>query len=508
MKIRLLSFIMAVTMLFTVLAPSAAMAAKKNKTQSVSATEEDLNFEIEMTSAKSEEKSGTKTDKDGKKDKDGEKDEDGEADDSKEAQLTLEEQQEELEKNLAEVEETLAELEKSSKVKEEYIDTLDHKIDYMNKQLKLLENENKKISKEIDALKPDIEENEKKLAELTDQLEEAQKEYNKLEKRFQSTYDAYCYRLKVMYISGDFNVISALLSCRDLSGFLTRYEMIKTVAKSDTELLRKVNAQMDEITTKKNGIDEKKAEVEKTKAKLDKEKSDLVSKQKSVESNREVIANKKTALAVDRAESDRLLAQLTAQNKQYTEYRNEDEELIAAVEQEIQNLIAGVIKPEEATTVAASDRPDTEEDPLRETDSDVYSKSDAVLNLTYPVPNHRSISAGFPNYSSGRYHGGVDFPCPKGSKVVAAQKGIVITVKRLNYSYGYYVMIYHGTDSAGRSVVTLYAHNSSILVSVGDTVEKGEAIAKSGSTGNSTGPHCHFEVRLNGVRSNPNNFLS
>ncbi|MCC8073449.1 MAG: M23 family metallopeptidase [Clostridiales bacterium] len=128
--------------------------------------------------------------------------------------------------------------------------------------------------------------------------------------------------------------------------------------------------------------------------------------------------------------------------------------------------------------------------------------------MSYPVPSTHSISAGFPNYSSGSYHGGIDFPCSTGSKVCAAQKGIVITVKRLTYSYGYYVMIYHGTDSQGRSVVTLYAHNSSILVSVGDTVEKGEQIAKSGSTGNSTGPHCHFEVRLNGTRVNPLNYIS
>lgn len=128
--------------------------------------------------------------------------------------------------------------------------------------------------------------------------------------------------------------------------------------------------------------------------------------------------------------------------------------------------------------------------------------------MVYPVPGHKSISAGYPNYSSGKYHGGIDFPCPTGSKVVAAQKGIVITVKRLDYSYGYYVMIYHGTDAKGRSVVTLYGHNSSILVSTGQSVEKGEQIAKSGSTGNSTGPHCHFEIRFDGVRANPKNYLS
>ena len=82
------------------------------------------------------------------------------------------------------------------------------------------------------------------------------------------------------------------------------------------------------------------------------------------------------------------------------------------------------------------------------------------------------------------------------------------TVTRLDYSYGYYVMISHGTDARGRSVVTLYGHNSSILVSNGQSVKKGEQIAKSGSTGNSTGPHCHFEVRFNGQRANPKNYLS
>ena len=128
--------------------------------------------------------------------------------------------------------------------------------------------------------------------------------------------------------------------------------------------------------------------------------------------------------------------------------------------------------------------------------------------MTYPVPGHYTVSAGFPNYSSGKYHGGLDFPCSVGSKVVAAQSGVVITVKRLDYSYGYYVMIYHGTDSHGRSVVTLYAHNSSILVGTGQTVKKGQQIAKSGSTGNSTGPHSHFEIRLNGTRVNPTYYLS
>ena len=401
----------------------------------------------------------------------------------------------------------LKELEKSSKVTEEYIDTLDQKIGYINEQLTILEDKNQKIQDEKKKLEKKIEANQKKVDALQAEVDKAQAEYDKLYSEFQAVYSAYCFRLKAMYMSGSYNVFTALLTCKDISSFLTRYEMIKTVSKSDSRLLKEVNSKMQEVTTKKNGLADKKSEFDKKKAELDSQKKELNAKQKTIEKNSNSIASKKASLATDRAESDRLLAELTAQNKQYTEFRNEDSALIEQVESEIQAVISGVKPPDEITTAVAGNTSQKVE-AIEQSKSDVYSKSDAVLNMKYPVPGKHGISAGFPNYSSGKYHGGIDFPCATGSKVVAAQKGVVITVKRLNYSYGYYIMIYHGTDSQGRSVVTLYAHNSSILVSPGDTVKKGETIAKSGSTGNSTGPHCHFEVRLNGSRVNPKNYLS
>lgn len=122
--------------------------------------------------------------------------------------------------------------------------------------------------------------------------------------------------------------------------------------------------------------------------------------------------------------------------------------------------------------------------------------------LGYPTSS-RTISAGFPNYSSGRYHGGIDFPVPPRTPVKAAEDGTVTIRKDLNYSYGHYLLITHSGGLA-----TLYAHNSKIIVKQGDHVKKGQIIAYSGSTGNSTGPHCHFEVRLNGNRVNPQNYLA
>lgn len=486
MKIKLLSIVMALTLLFSATIPYIALAAETTADSAKNSTS------TTGTTAAGEEQSTTEMDEKARH----------------EAQLMLEKQQKELENNIKDAEKKLAELEKDSKVTEEYIDTLDQKIGYINERLTMLENENQQIQGDINKLKPEIEENEKVLEELSKQVDKAQAELKKLEDKFQSVYEAYCMRLRVMYISGDYNILTALITCKDISSFLTRYEMIKSVSKSDTELLKEVNDKTKEIVTKKDGLDEKLREYTNIKSKYDEQKASLVAKQKKIESNSEEIASQKISLATDRAESDSLLAKLTAQNQQYTEFRNEDSALVEAVEKEIQDLIAGIKSPDEVTTAVKSDKPGNNTDTVQGGKSDVYSNSDAVLNMTYPVPGYYGVSAGFPNYSSGKYHGGIDFPCPTGSAIVAAQDGIVITVKRLDYSYGYYVMVYHGTDAKGRSVVTLYAHNSSILVSAGDSVKRGQQIAKSGSTGNSTGPHCHFEIRFDGAKVNPTHYLS
>ena len=117
-----------------------------------------------------------------------------------------------------------------------------------------------------------------------------------------------------------------------------------------------------------------------------------------------------------------------------------------------------------------------------------------------PCPNGTFNGNDYPNYSSGAYHGGRDISCPKGTPVYAAADGIVVKATYMNTSYGNHIMIAHGND-----VYTLYAHNSELLVSVGDEIKQGQQIALSGDTGNSSGPHLHFEVRVNGSRYKENN---
>lgn len=423
-----------------------------------------------------------------------------------EARKKLEAQKAVLEADLQAAEQRLQALASDSKNTEEYINALDEKIGIINQQLTVLDEQVMDYEDDIKVLQTNIETNQKQADELQTQVDAVQTELDALNEKFMAKYDAYCLRMRAIYISGSYNLITALLTCSDISSLLTRYEMIKAVSKSDADLMQEIQEQTNQILERESDLNEKKTALDNTNKTLLAQQNELKFKQDSLTQTQEDIASKKITLAQDKAESDQLFAQLTAETGMYTEYRNEDASLSQAAEQQIEDLMNGVISPEEVSDFTTGNRDD---DPnVIYNNTDVYSKSDGVYNMTYPVPGHYTISAGFPNYSNGSYHGGIDFPCPTGSKVVAAQKGVVAGVKRLDYSYGYYVLIYHGTDADGAKVFTLYAHNSEILVSPGDSVYKGQQIAKSGSTGNSTGPHCHFEIRVGGTRINPKNYLS
>lgn len=425
----------------------------------------------------------------------------------KKAEKTLEQQKKDIKKMLEENKKKLEKFSKSAEDTEAYINALDERIGFINEELNILDKEVAEAQAKVNELNKQIEPLEKELAVLQKEFDKAKVKYDKLQNSFNNTYEAYCLRMRALYISGNSSIIAALLTSEDISQFLSRLEMIKAVAKSDTQLLKEVNEKMDEIVNQQDGLNQRKADLTTAQSKLNTKRNQLKAEKDKIVANQNEIAAKKVQLANDRAESDRLFAEYSKQAMIYTEFRNEDEEVIKQVNAEIDALLSGLKDPSEVTTAQNPEHNADDVTGTYEGDGDLFSGSDAALSLCYPVPGHTGVSAPFGHYSNGRPHTGMDFPCPIGSKVVATQKGIVITVKRLNYSYGYYVMVYHGTDSRGRKIVTLYAHNSSILVSVGQSVKKGQQIAKSGSTGNSTGPHCHFEVIIDGVKVNPKNYL-
>lgn len=414
----------------------------------------------------------------------------------------FEEQLSDIRTHIAEMDKLIAEAEKESKGTLEYIDLIDNRIGYLNEELTLYENEIVSLQEKIDTYQTRIDENTKEIEKVEKEVSSAEAQIDQLQEQFSATYELFSARARAMYISGDFSILSLLFTSGDLATLLTRLEMVSEVAMSDADLMQQIENQTDELILKQDGLAQKEAQLQQKKDQLSSDQAVLRNAQNSLTSNQSTLALKKAQLADERAMSDQLLYEYTSKTQMYTEYRNIDEEAEASVQADIEAVINGFDR--EVTTY---DYDDVE---IGGGDNGYHNVSgtNAVLNMTYPVPGHTKVSAGFPNYSDGSYHGGIDFPCATGTTVVAAQSGTVIDVKRLTDSYGYYIIIYHGKDANGRSVATLYAHNSSLLVSVGDVVSKGETIARSGSTGNSTGPHCHFEVRINGSRVNPTYYLS
>lgn len=380
----------------------------------------------------------------------------------------LRSEKEKIQQQINAAQEKVNELSAEKKDTEEYISALDKKIQLLQDQVDVLQEDADELQSQIDTITEKIAKTEKEINDIQDKINEKQAEFDKL-------FEEYCQRLRAMYISGSVSNLEVLLTSSDISSILTRSQMIKSVSKQDSDTLNSLIDKMNEIEEQKVTLQEKRVQLDDDKAALEKDK-------KSLESSIAEIKSKKSELDAEVAECNALIKKLASQTTEYLESISSNQEELAKVESEIQAAYSNASHG--TGTINGS------------SGNGAYSGT-----LGYPT-SYRSISAGYPNYSSGRYHGGVDFPCPSGTPVYAAASGKVICAKNLNYSYGHYLIIDHGNGLS-----TLYAHNTTLLVSVGQTVSKGQQIARSGSTGNSTGPHCHFEVRVNGTRVNPLSYL-
>ena len=248
--------------------------------------------------------------------------------------------------------------------------------------------------------------------------------------------------------------------------------MVKSVSEQDS-------ATLDDLMTKMEEINKEREELANNKIQLGKDKDSLNSRKQELQKSIDEYNSSKAELNAEVEECNAALASLDDKRSEVKETIDTNQEQKRQIEAEINNALSG----------SGSNKPGS------------GNYNPGTGQLAYPT-SYRRISAGYPNYSNGSYHGGVDWPCPTGTAVHASDSGVVVIAKKLTYSYGQYILIDHGNGLS-----TLYAHNSSLVVGVGDKVSKGQIIAYSGESGNATGPHVHFEVRLNGTRVNPMSYL-
>lgn len=314
-----------------------------------------------------------------------------------------------------------------------------------------------KLDKKIETAEAQLEEYESKITNLKNSINEIETELNTVSDKYEKQKELMKKRLVATYEAGEIQYLEILLKSKSLDEFLSSYYLISQLVEIDNNLMK-------ELEGKKKTIDL-------SRQKLEKEKKELA-----------VIAETQTRTA-------RTLQNTKKLRESFIEKLSEEEQQLQSKIDEI-NTQYEIINRQ--ILAAAMEGLDTQ-----------YIGGE----LAWPVPGYTRITSNYgmrvhPITHQYKLHTGVDIGAPEGANFIAANDGIVIRAE-MNVAYGNMVIIDHGGG-----VSTLYAHGSEILVQVGQTVKRGDAVLKVGSTGYSTGPHAHFEVRINGVTVNPLSYIT
>lgn len=314
----------------------------------------------------------------------------------------------------------------------------------------------------------DYNEKQAALDETLARIEENEAKLQEVEQDYDQKHNSLMTRVRDIYINGQVSYLDVLFGSSDFNDFFTRMDLLKRVIKQDYELVQVVLKQQQDIKEIGKQLEEDRR-IQATLA----EKAELAKEIKL-----EKVARKQEL--IDRMQNDK-----DVYDRQY-------DEMMAASEQVAKLIQQSKYKPPPPPPSSSSNYNDTE----------VFNGGSGAM--IWPISGPITSPFGWrthPIFGSQRFHSGLDIGGDYGMEIHAAQSGVVSHAGWIG-GYGNTVMIDHGGG-----IVTLYGHNESLNVSVGQNVSQGQVIAFCGSTGNSTGPHCHFEVRLNGEPVSPYNYL-
>lgn len=347
------------------------------------------------------------------------------------------------------------------------VDAWKKKLEETEKQLKQTQNAINKTQTAKKTVSKQVEELDGKLHKAEQELDTVEKQLGGLESRIVITKrdlerasqnangqkDTLMKRVRVMYETGSVGYLSVILDSTSFSDFISRMDYLKKIMNYDVTLLKNMKAHRDTIAQQKAQLQSELDEKEKLKQQIGDKKEEV----ESAKEDRTKVLNE-------------LVKDLKELNKQEDKLLEESKEF-------------------ERKIIAAQSK-------------DKYAGG----KIQWPVPSSTRITSPYgyrihPILKTKKLHTGIDIGASSGSAVIAGNDGTVIFSGYYG-GYGYTVIIDHGGQ-----ISTLYAHNSKLLVNVGDKVKRGQNVAKIGSTGLSTGPHLHFEVRKNGQHTNPMAYL-
>ena len=350
-------------------------------------------------------------------------------------------------------------------------------VDNLNNQISDYESQIGDLDLKITNLNTQIEDSQNK---ITQKQEDYKKEKELLEKRLVATYEA-----------GETSYLDVLLSSESLTDFISTYYYVSEIAKNDLELMEKIKKEEEEIKTAKETLETSKKEL-----------SDSKSKKESMSVQLQTAKNEKSKyvaqLSKEEQDIQEEIDQLTRDNQKIlndikvaqAKYQKQLEELKKQEENKKPSTGSGSSsnnKPSNGGT--SSNKPSG--GGSTGSGSSGGSSSSGSGYFIRPVKGGTITANGY-YPSSGKFHGAIDYGVNSGTPVYAAAAGVVLSVQNLSGSYGTHVVIEHANG-----LHTWYAHGTpgSVSVSPGQIVSQGQTIMKSGNSGNSGGPHLHFEVR-------------
>ena len=345
------------------------------------------------------------------------------------------------------LESQLEDLQRQAEQQQAETDRLSERIGTVSEQLRELSADVKEAETDYNAIAKELEATEMRIEENQELLEETELELSDKLAQLRG-------RIRNVYMHGQVSYIDVLFGAKDFSDFLTRMDLFKRVIASDYNLVQTVL--------------ESKRVVEETRAALERQRAEEERLAKDAE-------EKHMELLLKKRDKDKLLEMMEYDRE--VSQRAYDELIAASAE--VERLIQA----------------------SRYRYQFPGGGSGAMI---WPLVGEITSEYGWrthPIYGDSRYHSGMDIGGDYGDPIIAAAAGIV-TYSGWISGYGYAVIIDHGGG-----ISTLYGHNEALAVAEGQTVSQGQVIAYCGSTGNSTGPHCHFEVREGGEPVDPMGYL-
>ena len=392
----------------------------------------------------------------------------------------------EIEDKVAESEEKIKELESQQADQTEIISAL-------NIQLSKLNQERENITAQKDLISEDIGKTESKITDLNNEVAELDAKIAEKDKEIDDTVELFCDRMRANYMAGEASVLEIFMSSSDLSSFLNRLEMFRRVTENDQDLVNKLKNEIDEIKKMQEELEEKKSALQKEKTELESKRADLQATEDDLTATHNTIKEKTEEVE---AKLKALNAQTQDLKVSISEYTSEMERL----DREIKQAISNANQSSGGSSGSSS--------------NGSMSSNVSSSGFAWPLPYSGVYLSSYYGYryhpitGEYKYHSGIDISMSDayGKNIIATKDGTVILSSLESESgtgYGNYIIIDHG---GGYS--SLYGHCSQLLVSRGQTVKRGQIIAKVGSTGWSTGPHLHFEIRYYGDTVDPLDYVS